>query len=365
MEIGIIGLPQSGKTTVFNALSHGAAATGGYGAGKQSNIGIAHVEDPRLKLLTDFYKPRKVVPAEIRYVDIPGQSPDMGKTEGFRGEYLLQVSQVDALLHVVRAFRNDTVPHVTGTIDPVRDVETMEVELSFADLAVVERRLQRVQQNMKAAKPDQRQKAQEETAFLNKLKANLEKDTPVREMEFTDDERKTLANYQFLTNKPILTILNMDEGNVDTAPALIAQLQQKYGDKKRRFAHLCGKVEEELSQLPDEEAKDFRESLGVPEGDIQRVTLKSQELLDLITFFTGGDDEVKAWPITRGTLAPQAAGKIHSDIERGFIRAEVIHMEDLLRTGSEAAARKQGLIRQEGKAYTVKDGDVITFLFNV
>ena len=365
MEIGIIGLPQSGKTTVFNALTHGAAATGGYSGGKQSNIGVAHVEDPRLKLLTDFYKPRKTVPAEIKYMDIPGQSPEMGKSEGFRGEYLLQVSQVHALLHVVRAFRNDTVPHITGSVDPIRDIDTMEVELAFADLAVVERRIQRVQQNMKAAKADQRQKAQEEAIFLAKLKANLEKDIPVREMEFTDDEKKTLANYQFLTNKPILSILNMDEGNLDTAPALRAQLEQKYGVNRRGFAHLCGKVEEELSQLPEDEAKEFRESLGVPEWDIQRVTLKSQQLLDLVTFFTGGEDEVKAWPITRGTLAPQAAGKIHSDIERGFIRAEVIHIDDLLRVGSEAAARKQGLIRQEGKTYLVKDGDVITFLFNV
>lgn len=366
LEICIIGLPKSGKTTVFNALTRRNITTESSMPMKLTpSIGIAKVPEPRLQILEKIFHPKKVTLAEIRYVDIAGMTKGLGKIEGIEGQLLNYLSKSDALLHVVRAFKDEHVPHVDGSIDPERDIVTMNLELIFSDLSIIERRLQRIQEILKGAKPQERDLIAKEQALLHKVKEWLEKERPIWEQELTSDEMHSLANYQFLTAKPMLIVVNIDENQIAQSSAIEADLRQRHPETHFRILAICGKLEMELAQLSESEAREFGTAMGLSEPALDRVVRASYELLGLISFFTTVSDELKAWAIPKGTSALKAAGKIHSDIEKGFIKAEVLNFTDLQRCGNLAEARRQGLLRFEGKNYIVEDGDIITFLFNI
>ena len=358
MEIGIIGLGRSGKTTVFNALTKGKANTGTYGAGP--NVGIAKVADHRLDELDKMYKPKKKTPAEVKYTDIA--VPAKGE---LRGELLNHISQTEGLLHVVRTFKNDNVPHPNETIDPNRDIKSMEMELIFSDLSIIEKKLQRIGDTFKAAKPQEREHLAQEKALMHKIKDALDKETPIREMTFTEAELKEISGYRFLSAKPMLIVFNIGEDMLPRAEALEKEWREKYKRPNIDVAAICGSIEMELVQLSDEEAAVFRSDMGITEAALNRVIRLSYHLLGMISFFTVGPDECKAWTILNNTPAVQAAGKIHSDIERGFIRAEIINYDDLMKAGNMVEAKKQGVLRSEGKTHIVKDGEIINFFFNV
>ncbi len=364
MEIGIIGLPKSGKTTVFNALTKGKADIDAYTSGGP-NIGIVKVPDPRLNSLDEIFHPKKKTAAEVRYVDVGAPPKGLGKSEGLGGQFFVHMSQADALLHVVRTFEDDSVPHIEGSVDPARDADILNMELAFSDLSILEKRLQKIEPSLKAAKPHEREGLSREQALLTRIKTALEEDVPIREQQLAEDEKKLISGYQFLTAKPLLLVANIGEESLPQANSLEAEWRARYLRPQVNVAALCGKLEMELAQLEDADAQEFRSSMGLEETALDRMIRLSYELLGLISFFTFVSDEVKAWSIQRDTPAIKAAGKIHSDMERGFIRAEVTGYDDLVRCGSIAEGRKKGLVHVEGKSYIVKDGDVITFLFNV
>ena len=365
VDIGIIGLSKSGKTTIFNGLTKGKAATGGYSSKPQANIGMAAVPDERLYQLAKIFKPRKIVHAEVKYIDIGASLKEMATDKGIGGQLLNQLSAVDMLINVVRAFKDDSLPHPEGSLDINRDIEAMNLELAFPDLAILEKRLERTEGSLKAAKAAERQSILHERDFLAKIKASLEKDIPIREMTLTNEEHKSISNFQFLTAKPLLTVVNIGEDQLNDVKKLETDLNSKYSKPGCRVIASCGKLEMELSQMGEDAMDEFRKEFGMLESGLDRTIKVSYELLDLISFLTVGEDECRAWPIKRSTEAVRAAGKVHSDIERGFIRAEVINYQDLLKFGSIAEAKKQGLVRLEGKTYIVQDGDCINFLFNI
>ena len=366
VNIGIIGLAKSGRTTIFNALTRGKADTRSYiQEGLAPHIGIAKVPEPRLKRLADMLHPKRLVPAEVTYIDIGASVKGLVKDKAVGGQSLAQLSNVDTLINVVRAFTDESIPHTEGSLDVERDIATMNLELAFSDLAIIERRLERIGISLKGAKQPERQGLLHEQEMLTKIKADLEKEVPVRELSLTTDEARTITNYQFLTAKPLLIVVNIGEEQLSEAGALEAELNSHYSRPKCRVTTFCGKLEMELAQLDNSAAEELRTEFGLSESGLDRVIKLSYELLGLISFFTIASGEVKAWSIQSGTNALKAAGKIHSDMERGFIRAEVISYDDLGKCGSLPEARKKGLLRLEGKNYIVQDGDVITFLFNV
>jgi len=366
LEVCIIGLPRSGKTTVFNVLTRGKADTTTYATTALApNIGVSKVPEPRLKVLDKIFHPKKVTPAEVKYVDIVGIAKDFGKGEGISGQFLNYLSNADALIHVVRAFENENVPHINGNINPKRDIATMNLELVFSDLAIIERRLKRLEDSMKGAKQTERDTFLKEQSLLGKIKSELEKEVPIWQQSLTGEEVKSLANYQFLTAKPILIVINIGENQLTQSSTFEAEIRSTYSHAQFEVVALCGKLEMELSQLDDADSAEFRKDLGLTEPAIDRVIQLSYQLLGLISFFTTVSDELKAWTVTKGASALKAAGKIHTDIERGFIRAEVVNFQDLERCGSLAEVKKHGLLRLEGKNYVVQDGDIITFLFNL
>ncbi|MBA7613692.1 Ribosome-binding ATPase YchF [subsurface metagenome] len=361
VDIGIIGLAKSGRTTVFNALTKGKASA----ESLASHARIAKVPEPRLKMLADMLHPKRVVPAEVTYHDIGASAKGLVREKGISGQFLAQLSNVDALINVVRAFTDESIPHIEGSVDVERDIATIDLELAFSDLALLERRLQRIDIALKGAKQPERQGLLREQEMLMKVKADLEKDMPIRELKLATGEARVMANYQFLSAKPLLIVVNIGEDQLPQAVSLEAELNSHYSQPKCRIITLCGKLEMELAQLDNSAAEGFRAEFGIKESGFDRTIKLSYELLGLISFFTTASDEVKAWSIQNGTNALKAAGKIHSDMERGFIRAEVISYDDLVKCGSVAEARKKGFLRLEGKEYIVQDGDVITFLFNV
>ena len=366
MEITIIGLPKSGKTTIFNALTKGKADTTAYTPTTLApNIGVSKVPDPRLKTLENIFRPKKTMPAEIKYTDIAGMAKDFGKGEGISSQFLNYLSSADALLQVVRAFDDERIPHIDGNVDAKRDMSTMDIELIFSDLTIIEKRRGRIESMIKGARSSERETYLKEQTLLEKIKSQLDKDIPIWQQSLTDEEIKSLANYQFLTTKPMLVIINIGENQLEQAPALETELLSTYSYPQFEAVALCGKLEMELSQLTEAEAEEFRNDLGITEPAPDRVIRTSYQLLGIISFFTTVSAELKAWTIPKGTTALKAAGKIHSDIEKGFIRAEVINFHDLERCGSLAEARKQGLLKLEGKNYAIQDGDIITFLFNI
>ncbi len=361
IEIGIVGLAQSGKTTIFNALTGGKSDT----RSLAPHIGVAKVPEPRLQVLADMLHPRKVIPAEVSYIDIGASVKDLGNGKGVGGQILSQLSCADALIDVVRSFADETVPHIEGSLDVDRDIATANLELTLHDLGIISRRLEKIEESLKGAKPAERQCLLPEQKLLARLKAGLEKELPIREMGISADEARLIVNYQFLTAKPRLIVVNIGEEQIAEAETMQEELNARYARAGSKVITLCGELEMELTQLDDEAAKAFRAEYCLPESGLEHVVELSYELLGLISFFTTVSDEMKAWSIPAGTPALKAAGKIHSDIERGFIRAEVISYNDLMKCGTMAEAHKKGLLRLEGKGYTVQDGDVITFLFNI
>jgi GTP-binding protein YchF len=355
INIGIIGLAQSGRTTVFNALARGKADT----RSTTPHIGITKVPEPRLKALADMLHPKKVVPAEVSYTDIGASVKASGS------QILNQIGNADALLNVVRAFTNESVPHIEGSIDVERDIATNNLELAVYDSGIINRRLEKIEVSLKGAKPTERAGLLHEQELLAKIKTELEKETPVRELKLSPEELKTIASYQFLTAKPLLIVVNISEEQIPQAPSLEEKLNSRYARAGAGVITLCGKLEMELVQLDEDAARSFRADFGLTESGLDRVIRLSYELLGLISFFTIASGEVRAWSVPKDTTALKAAGKIHSDMERGFIRAEVIGYNDLVKCGSLAETQKKGLLRLEGKNYAVQDGDVITFLFNV
>ena len=366
MQVGIVGLPRSGKTTVFNAVTKGRAQVAAYASPRDKpNVGVAKVPDDRLSRLADVFSPRRMVPAEISYVDIPAPPEGLGETRGIGGEYLSYLERTDVLLAVARAFDDSSVGHIDETIDPFRDVETMLLELSYADLEILERRLARLADGFKGAKPPEREVLARERSLLEQLKGDLVSGTAVRNRSLTQDEARTLEGFQFLTAKPLIIVINAGEGQMSETPTLEARLSSAFEGPRVAGGVLCGKLEMELAQMEPDEEEEFRESLGAGESGLERVTRLSYEVGELITFFTGNPNEVRAWPVPRGTTALKAAGKVHSDFERGFIRAEVVKFENLAACGSIAEARRRGVLRQEGKGYVVADGDILNILFSV
>jgi len=366
LEICIIGLPRSGKTTIFNVLTRGKADTTTYATPTLTpNIGVSKVPEPRLQALEKIFHPKKVISAEVKYVDIVGIAKDFGKGEGIGGQFLNYLSNADALIHVVRAFQDDNVPHIQGDISPKRDIATMNLELVFSDLAIIERRLKKLEDSLKGAKQSERDPLMKEQALLQRIKSELEKEVPIWHQNLTDEETKSLTNYQFLTAKPMLIVINVGENQLAQDTSMETEIRSTYSHALFEVVAICGKLEMELTQLTDADSTEFRKALGLVEPAVDRVIGLSFQLLGLISFFTTVSDELKAWTITKGTSAVKAAGKIHTDMEKGFIRAEVVNFNDLCKCGSLAEARKHGLLKLEGKNYTVQDGDIITFLFNI
>lgn len=362
MDAGILGFARVGKTTLFNALVRGRAETGSFGGGLRPHVGVARIPDPRLPALADLFRPERVVPAEVRLVDIPG-GPERGR--GLPGPVLNLLQRVDALLVVARAFEDPAVPPPPGGVDPLRDLAEMEGELLLTDLGTVERRLERLSAQMKGARAGERPALERERALLERLRAALEGETPLRALDLPPEERRALAGFHLLTALPLLGVLNLGEEGVGREGEAEASARAALGGPGRDFVAVCGKLEMELAQLEPEEEAAFRESLGLREKGAERVLRALYRLLGLVTFFTVVSREVRAWTVPAGTPAVRAAGKVHSDMERGFIRAEVVSFEDLVRAGDLAAARRQGLLRLEGREYEVRDGDVITFRFHV
>ena len=365
MQITIIGLPYSGKTTIFNAATRGSAQVAGYSGASRPNIGVAKVPDARLDTLTGIYQPSKTTPAEITYVDLPAAPEGLGKTRGVSGAYLNQLQTADALAIVARSFEDPSVPDGGDGVDAFRDVETMLYELTFADLEILQRRIERIDQNSKGARSGERDALMREKALMSTLRDGLESGEPIRNQKLSADERRRVNEFQFLTAKPVIVVVNAGEDQADRIEEIQARLDSEVAESGVLTAVLVGSLEMELGQMSPEDEAEFRESLGVGESGLDRMVRLSYEALDRITFFTGNRNEVRAWTITNGDSAERAAGTIHSDMARGFIRAEVVAYDDLARCGSEAESKRQGVLRQEGKGYVVKDGDVVHVLFNV
>lgn len=363
MDLGIIGFAKSGKTTVFNALTRGHAETSAFGRGEQ-NIGVVKVPDGRLDRLVALDNPKKITPAEVRYVDFAAAADTFSKGEGIKGAFLNDLGKVDALIHVVRAFNDPSIPHVNGSVDPDRDIAAINLELVYSDASIIERRLERIAVSLKAAKAAERETAVVEQQWLQEVKAQLEDGVPAREMTFTDAQQKTIGNYALLTAKPLLIIVNIGEDQLEDADALESGFREKFARPQTDVLAISGRLEMELAQMEPEEAEEFRSEMGVRESGLMRVIQTSYSLLGFISFFTTGPDETRAWTIRRDSLAPQAAGKIHTDLEKGFIRAEVVPWDRLLEVGGWSEARKRGLLRSEGKSYVVQDGDVVNILFS-
>jgi len=363
MKVAIIGLPNSGKTTIFNALTKGKAEIAAYSPSLFPNIGVAKVPDSRLSTLENIFHPKKTTPAEISYVDIAGLPKDFSSRGEIGGEFLNYLTTADALLQVVRVSEDGEIPHHEGSINPKRDIATMDLELAFPDLAIIERKLNKLEETLKGAKTSERGLYLKEQALLEKIKAALDEDIPIRQQNLHEEELKVLFNYQFLTAKPMLVILNIGEEQIPQASAFEDEIKSAY--PQFAIIALCGKLEMELSQLSNSEAKEFREAMRLTTSALAQVIDSSYHLLGLISFFTTVSAQLKVWTIPSGTTAPKAAGKVHTDMERGFIRAEVISYSDMEKCGNLAEARKRGLLRTEGKHYIIQDGDIITFLFNV
>ncbi len=365
MKLGIVGLPNVGKSTLFNSLTKAGAESANYPfCTIDPNVGVVTVPDERLNLLGDFYKSKKVTPAVIEFVDIAGLVKGASKGEGLGNQFLANIREVDAIVHVVRCFEDSNVVHVDGSIDPLRDIETINLELVFSDLEILERRIAKVTKTVRMDK-----EAAKELAFLEKVKAHLEEGQLAITLETeNEDEDAWLATYNLLTAKPVIYAANVAEDDIadDGANNQYVQAVREYAAKQNSEVFvICAQIEEEISELDEDERKMFLEDLGLTESGLEKLVRASYHLLGLMSFLTAGEDETRAWTIKIGTKAPQAAGKIHTDFERGFIKAEVVNYQDLLDCGSYAGAREKGLVRMEGKEYVVQDGDVILFRFNV
>ena len=366
MKLGIVGLPNVGKSTLFNSLTKAGALSANYPfATIDPNVGIVSVPDERIVKLGELYHTKKVTPATIEFVDIAGLVKGASKGEGLGNQFLANIREVDAIVHVVRCFEDTNVVHVDGSVDPVRDIETINLELIFSDIEILDRRIAKT---AKGARMDKT--LAKELALLEKIKAHLEEGNLAKTFELgeDEDEQKWFKEYNLLTAKPVIYAANVSEDDLADDGASNAYVQKVREHAKEEACEvfvICAQIEQEIAELDDEEKAMFLEELGLKESGLEKLIKASYSLLGLISYLTAGEDETRAWTIKIGTKAPQAAGKIHTDFERGFIRAEVVNYQDLLDCGSLSAAKEKGLVGLEGKEYVVKDGDVILFRFNV
>ncbi|NEZ46380.1 redox-regulated ATPase YchF [Clostridium niameyense] len=365
MKLGIVGLPNVGKSTLFNAITKAGAESANYPfCTIEPNVGVVSVPDKRLDILEKMYNPKKKIHTAIEFYDIAGLVKGASKGEGLGNKFLSHIREVEAIVHVVRAFEDSNIVHVDGSVDPIRDIETISLELVFSDLEVMQRRIDK---SAKLAHGGSKE-AKAELEFMQRIKTHLEEGKPVRTLSVTEDEEKMIKGYFLLTSKPVLYVANVSEED-----AAAAALDNEFVKKIKEYAKvensevitLCARLEEELSTLEDDEKLEMLEGYGLKESGLDKLIQSSYKLLGLISFLTAGSDEVRAWTIVKGTKAPKAAGKIHTDIERGFIRAEVISYDKLIESGSEVQAKEKGFFRLEGKDYIMQDGDIVNFRFNV
>ena len=365
MKLGIVGLPNVGKSTLFNAITKAGAEAANYPfCTIEPNVGVVNVPDKRLDVLEKMYSAKKKVYTSIEFYDIAGLVKGASKGEGLGNKFLSHIREVSSIVHVVRCFEDSNIVHVDGSVDPVRDIETINIELILSDLEVLERRAEKTSKTAKSGD----KKSKEEMALIEKVKAHLEKGQPVRTMDLNEDESELAKGFFLLTSKPVLYVANISEDDV-----ISGNLENKFVKEVKEYAKkedsevvtICAKLEEDMASLDDSEKTEMLKEYGLDESGLDKLVHSSYHLLGLFSFLTAGEKEVRAWTIARGTKAPQAAGKIHSDIERGFIRAEIISYDKLIECGSEAVAKEKGFFRLEGKDYIMQDGDVVNFRFNV